>query len=57
MLWSCYSGALIVECINVLGGSRIASVGDEIVVSVKRARPVLLTSDLASKSASASAGN
>lgn len=34
------SGALIVECINVMGGSKIASLGDEIVVSVKRARPI-----------------
>jgi ribosomal protein L14 len=35
------SGALIVECINVLGGSRIARVGDEIVVAVKKAKPSL----------------
>lgn len=36
------SGAIIVECINVMGGSRIASLGDEIVVSVKKAKPVVL---------------
>jgi ribosomal protein L14 len=36
------SGALVVECINVMGGSRIASLGDEIVVSVKKARPLTL---------------
>ena len=35
------SGALIVECINVMGGARIASLGDEIVVSVKKARPLV----------------
>lgn len=40
--------------VTVLGGSRIASVGDEIVVSVKKARPLILSSDVASK---ASAGN
>ena len=35
------TGAKIVECINVLGGSkrRFASVGDSIVVSVKAAIP------------------
>ena len=32
------SGALVVECINVMGGKRIASVGDEIVVAVKKAK-------------------
>ncbi len=37
------SGALVVECINVMGGARIASVGDEIVCSVKRARPIQLS--------------
>jgi large subunit ribosomal protein L14 len=36
------SGALIVECIKVIGGSkrRYSSVGDVIVVAVKKARPV-----------------
>ncbi|KAJ3282049.1 hypothetical protein HK104_011126 [Borealophlyctis nickersoniae] len=34
------SGALVVECINVMGGSRTASLGDEIVCVVKRARPI-----------------
>ena len=36
------SGALIVECIKVLGGSkrRYSTVGDIIVVAVKKARPV-----------------
>jgi large subunit ribosomal protein L14 len=34
------SGALVVECINVMGGSRSASLGDEIVCVVKKARPV-----------------
>lgn len=29
-----------------MGGSRIASVGDEIVVSVKKARPLVLNSDV-----------
>ncbi|KAJ3270917.1 hypothetical protein HDV01_007314 [Terramyces sp. JEL0728] len=37
------SGALVVECINVMGGSRVASVGDEIVCAVKKARPLLPT--------------
>ncbi|PVU86694.1 hypothetical protein BB560_006622 [Smittium megazygosporum] len=34
------SGALIVECIKVLRNARWASIGDEIVVSVKSAKPV-----------------
>ncbi|KAI9332578.1 ribosomal protein L14b/L23e [Zopfochytrium polystomum] len=34
------SGALVVECINVLGGARTASIGDEIVCVVKKARPI-----------------
>eukprot|EP00842_Homolaphlyctis_polyrhiza_P004071 jgi/Hompol1/4665/HPOL_002481-RA len=34
------SGALIVECINVMGRRRIASVGDEIVCAVKKAKPI-----------------
>ncbi|KAJ3056347.1 hypothetical protein HK097_007325 [Rhizophlyctis rosea] len=34
------SGALVVECINVLSGARFAHLGDEIVCVVKRARPV-----------------
>ncbi|KAJ8331566.1 54S ribosomal protein L38, mitochondrial [Batrachochytrium dendrobatidis] len=38
------SGALVVECINVMGRRRIASVGDEIVCSVKKAKPILADS-------------
>ncbi|OMJ11847.1 54S ribosomal protein L38, mitochondrial [Smittium culicis] len=34
------SGALIVECIKVLRNAKWASTGDEIVVSVKNARPI-----------------
>ncbi|KAI8831884.1 hypothetical protein HDU78_005203 [Chytriomyces hyalinus] len=34
------SGALVVEVINVMGGSRVASLGDEVVCVVKKARPV-----------------
>ncbi|KAJ3088864.1 hypothetical protein HK102_007761 [Quaeritorhiza haematococci] len=34
------SGALIVECINVIGGARQARVGDQIVCVVKKARPI-----------------
>ncbi|KAI8900438.1 ribosomal protein L14b/L23e [Globomyces pollinis-pini] len=34
------SGALVVECINVLGGKRIGGLGDEIVCAVKKARPI-----------------
>ena len=34
------SGALIVECINVMGKQRIARLGDEIVCSVKKAKPL-----------------
>ncbi|KAI9206732.1 ribosomal protein L14b/L23e [Polychytrium aggregatum] len=34
------SGALVVECINVIGAGRHASIGDEIVCAVKRARPL-----------------
>ncbi|KAJ1912634.1 54S ribosomal protein L38, mitochondrial [Mycoemilia scoparia] len=34
------SGALIVECIKVLKNAKWASIGDEIVVSVKKARPI-----------------
>jgi large subunit ribosomal protein L14 len=34
------SGALVVECINVIGGKKIASLGDEIVCSVKKARQI-----------------
>jgi ribosomal protein L14 len=33
-----------------MGGSRIASVGDEIVVSVKKARPSVLSSDVSKSS-------
>ncbi|KAJ3115393.1 hypothetical protein HDU96_000698 [Phlyctochytrium bullatum] len=43
------SGALVVECINVMGGARVASLGDEIVCVVKKARPM-------SNDASASSG-
>ncbi|KAJ3412961.1 hypothetical protein HDV05_008676 [Chytridiales sp. JEL 0842] len=43
------SGALVVECINVMGGSRTASLGDEIVCVVKKARPAV--SDSASSQA------
>ncbi|RKO97820.1 hypothetical protein CXG81DRAFT_29230 [Caulochytrium protostelioides] len=35
------SGGLIAECINVMSGARTASVGDEIVCVVKKARPVV----------------
>ncbi|KAJ2763042.1 54S ribosomal protein L38, mitochondrial [Coemansia nantahalensis] len=34
------SGALVAECIKVLRNARWAEVGDEIVVAVKRARPI-----------------
>ncbi|KAI8812327.1 ribosomal protein L14b/L23e [Cladochytrium replicatum] len=34
------SGALVVECINVLNGARHASLGDEIVCVVKKARSI-----------------
>ncbi|KAJ3278431.1 ribosomal protein L14 [Rhizoclosmatium globosum] len=34
------SGALVVEVINVMGGARVASLGDEVVCVVKKARPV-----------------
>ncbi|KAL2914776.1 54S ribosomal protein L38, mitochondrial [Polyrhizophydium stewartii] len=33
------SGALVVECINVMGRRSVAAVGDEIVCSVKKAKP------------------
>ncbi|KAI8903781.1 ribosomal protein L14b/L23e [Gorgonomyces haynaldii] len=36
------SGALVVECINVMGNKKIASIGDEIVVAVKKARPAVV---------------
>lgn len=35
------SGGLVAECINVMGGSRVARVGDEIVVAIKKAKPSL----------------
>ncbi|KAJ3125065.1 hypothetical protein HK098_000622 [Nowakowskiella sp. JEL0407] len=38
------SGALLVECINVIGGARHASLGDEIVCVVKKAKTVANTS-------------
>ncbi|KAJ1732251.1 54S ribosomal protein L38, mitochondrial [Coemansia biformis] len=44
------SGALVAECIKVLRNARWAEVGDEIVVAVKRARPI---SDKTSASLSA----
>ncbi|KAI9344970.1 ribosomal protein L14b/L23e [Obelidium mucronatum] len=34
------SGALVVEVINVMGGARVASLGDEVVCVVKKARPL-----------------
>ncbi|KAJ2857271.1 54S ribosomal protein L38, mitochondrial [Coemansia erecta] len=34
------SGAIIVECIKVLKNARWANVGDEIVIAVKKARPI-----------------
>lgn len=34
------SGAVVAECIKVLKNARWASVGDEIVVAVKKARPI-----------------
>ncbi|KAJ2515220.1 54S ribosomal protein L38, mitochondrial [Coemansia sp. BCRC 34490] len=34
------SGALVAECIKVLKNARWASVGDEIVIAVKKARPI-----------------
>ena len=33
------SGALVAECIGVMGGGRHASLGDEVVVVAKRVRP------------------
>ena len=36
------SGARIVECVNVLGGGTVGSLGSEIVVVVKRAKPIPL---------------
>ncbi|KAJ3106584.1 hypothetical protein HDU97_005949 [Phlyctochytrium planicorne] len=45
------SGAIVVECINVMGGARVASLGDEIVCVVKKARPL---SEIAGSSGSAS---
>jgi large subunit ribosomal protein L14 len=35
------SGALLAECINVIGKSSAAKVGDEIVCVVKKARPIV----------------
>ncbi|KAJ1673003.1 54S ribosomal protein L38, mitochondrial [Spiromyces aspiralis] len=34
------SGALVAECIKVLKNAKWASVGDEIVIAVKKARPI-----------------
>ncbi|KAJ2792248.1 54S ribosomal protein L38, mitochondrial [Coemansia guatemalensis] len=34
------SGALVAECIKVLRNARAANIGDEIVVAVKKARPI-----------------
>jgi ribosomal protein L14 len=34
------SGARIVECINCLGRQKSASLGDEIVVAIKKAKPI-----------------
>ncbi|KAJ3062113.1 hypothetical protein HDU98_001992 [Podochytrium sp. JEL0797] len=44
------SGALVVEVINVMGGAKVASLGDEVVCVVKKARPVS-TADGASSGA------
>jgi ribosomal protein L14 len=44
------SGALMVECIKVLRNAKIAHIGDEIVVAVRKARPM----DINATSASAS---
>ncbi|KAJ1984398.1 54S ribosomal protein L38, mitochondrial [Dimargaris verticillata] len=34
------TGALVVECIQCLNNAKVARVGDEIVVAVKKARPI-----------------
>ncbi|KAI8842946.1 ribosomal protein L14b/L23e [Chytridium lagenaria] len=47
------SGAIVVECINVMGGARVASLGDEIVCVVKKARPATLPSSTSPTSAAA----
>ncbi|KAI8815620.1 ribosomal protein L14b/L23e [Fimicolochytrium jonesii] len=47
------SGALLVECINVIGGGRHASLGDEIVCVVKKARPAVVETRTSSSAASA----
>jgi ribosomal protein L14 len=47
------SGAVLVECIKVLRNARFAHVGDEIVVAVRRARPI----SLATGSNASSSGN
>ncbi|KAI8909901.1 ribosomal protein L14b/L23e [Powellomyces hirtus] len=47
------SGALLVECINVLGGARHASLGDEIVCVVKKARPAVVETGPTSAAAAA----
>lgn len=49
------SGGLIVECINVIGQKRIASLGDEIVVSVKKARPLVVLEGASSKNSNLTA--
>ncbi|TPX32852.1 hypothetical protein SmJEL517_g04109 [Synchytrium microbalum] len=49
------SGALLVECINVIGGSKIASLGDEIVCVVKKARPATIDSKAAATTGAAAA--
>lgn len=46
------SGARLVECVNVLGRKTIASIGDEIVVVVRKARPISDAVANASSSAS-----
>jgi len=48
------SGALLVECINVLGSKKVATLGDEIVIAVKKVRPPGTQSN-AHQSASSSA--
>jgi large subunit ribosomal protein L14 len=48
------SGARLVECVNVLGRKTIASLGDEIVVVVRKARPI---SDAVAGSSSSSSSS
>ncbi|KAI8925580.1 ribosomal protein L14b/L23e [Entophlyctis helioformis] len=50
------SGALVVECINVMGRRRIASVGDEIVCAVKKAKPAAIGTAATAGSSSGAGG-